>query len=87
MADKKEKRTYILEIDKDKCKGSEECVDACPAGARIFGDLNDKESEISKKIATNNVSVLKPIMGTEPQTYYIDLDLSAVEAKEIKEEH
>jgi tetrathionate reductase subunit B len=63
------------------------CVDACPAGARIFGDLNDKESEISKIIATNNVSVLKPIMGTEPKTYYIDLDLNAVDAKEIKEEH
>ncbi len=63
------------------------CVDACPAGARLFGDLNDPESEISKQIATHNVSVLKPIMGTKPQTYYIELDLSAVDAKVMKEEN
>ena len=57
------------------------CVDACPASARIFGDLNDESSDISKLIAENSVSVLKPIMGTEPQTYYIALDLTAVNAK------
>lgn len=61
------------------------CVDACPTGARIFGDLHSEESEISKLIAENSVSVVKPIMGTEPQTYYINLDLQTVDAK--KEEH
>ncbi len=62
------------------------CVDACPSGARVFGDLNDKDSEISKLIATNNVSVLKPIMGTDPHTFYINLDITALEAKKIEEE-
>jgi len=62
------------------------CVDACPAGARIFGDLNDKESEISQFLATNNVSVLKPIMGTDPHTFYIDIDLQTVEIKDKKED-
>lgn len=61
------------------------CVEACPAGARLFGDLNDKKSEISRLIATNNVSVLKPIMGTDPQTFYINLDITALEAKKIEE--
>ncbi len=62
------------------------CVDACPVGARIFGDLNDKNSEISRLIAANNVNVLKPGMGTDPHTFYIGLDIIAVEAKELKEE-
>ncbi len=50
------------------------CVEACPVGARIFGDLNDPNSEISKLIATNPVTVLRPGQGTEPNVFYIDLD-------------
>ncbi|MBN2010255.1 4Fe-4S dicluster domain-containing protein [candidate division KSB1 bacterium] len=57
------------------------CVDACPSNARVFGDLNDPESDIAKMIADNSVSVLKPIMGTGPQAYYIALDITAVNAK------
>jgi tetrathionate reductase subunit B len=50
------------------------CVEACPSRARIFGDLNDPESEISKAIASNPVSVLRPEKGTEPNVYYIAAD-------------
>lgn len=50
------------------------CVNTCMAEARVFGDLNDPESEISKKIATNPVTVLRPEMGTEPNVYYIEAD-------------
>lgn len=52
------------------------CVNTCPSGARIFGDLNDPDSEISKAIARNRVSVLRPEMGTLPNVYYIDADHS-----------
>lgn len=52
------------------------CVNTCPSGARIFGDLNDPDSEISKAIAHNRVSVLRPEMGTLPNVYYIDADHS-----------
>jgi tetrathionate reductase subunit B len=50
------------------------CVETCIGGARIFGDLNDPQSEISRAIATNPLSVLRPGMGTEPNVYYIAAD-------------
>ena len=67
----------------DKCdfcihrvsKGVEpSCVSTCVGGARIFGDLNDLDSEVSKLIAENRVTVLRDEMGTFPNVYYIDAD-------------
>jgi Fe-S-cluster-containing dehydrogenase component len=60
-------------------------VEACPTEAIIFGDLNDPESEVAKSVAKNAVQVIKPEIGTEPHTFYIGLDISAVEAKEKRE--
>lgn len=50
------------------------CVNTCIAGARIFGDLNDPNSEISKFIATHPVQQLKPESGLGPNVYYVALD-------------
>ncbi len=47
------------------------CVNVCPVGARIFGDLNDPESPVSRAIATNPVFRLREDLGTEPNVYYI----------------
>jgi len=57
------------------------CVVACPVNARIFGDLNDPNSEIARLMATHPVQVLKPEMATKPQVFYIDADMEVVEAK------
>lgn len=62
------------------------CVLACPTGAIMFGDLNDPESDISKTMAKNAVQVIKPEIGTSPHTFYIGLDIAAVEAKQMNEE-
>lgn len=46
------------------------CVEACPTGARVFGRLDDPESEISKRLAKIPTEVLKPHLGTHPKTKY-----------------
>ena len=47
------------------------CVNVCPTGARKFGDLNDKNSEVYKLLHEHEVlTVLKKDMGTYPALYY-----------------
>jgi molybdopterin-containing oxidoreductase family iron-sulfur binding subunit len=47
------------------------CVEACPAEARVFGDIEDPESEVSKLLASRNYFRLKEDMGTEPKVIYL----------------
>lgn len=47
------------------------CVEACPAGARIFGDEEDIYGEIHQLKEDFDAVVQKPEEGTEPHVYYI----------------
>jgi Fe-S-cluster-containing dehydrogenase component len=46
------------------------CVEACPTGARIFGNLLDPGSEIRWVLANKKVFRLKEDLGTEPKFWY-----------------
>jgi tetrathionate reductase subunit B len=54
------------------------CVDSCPKGARIFGDLNDPTSHISEILRQHGHRVLKQEMGTEPMCFYRGLDREVI---------
>jgi len=50
------------------------CVETCIGGARVFGDVNDKNSDVYKLINSFSTTVLKEAQGTHPQVFYIALD-------------
>ncbi|WP_080799203.1 4Fe-4S dicluster domain-containing protein [Arabiibacter massiliensis] len=48
------------------------CVQNCPYEARIFGDLDDPNSEISRVVREKEADILLPEQGTRPQIYYFN---------------
>ena len=47
------------------------CVEACTEKALIFGDLNNRKSNVRKLLKENFSIRRKPGLGTEPEIYYI----------------
>ncbi|MFQ6052967.1 MAG: sulfate reduction electron transfer complex DsrMKJOP subunit DsrO [Candidatus Bathyarchaeia archaeon] len=47
------------------------CVEACPVGARRFGDLNDPESPVSRLLESYTSFRLLEEMNTQPRVFYI----------------
>jgi len=64
-----EKCTFC--IQRVRVGGTTACVEACPVGARIFGDLNDPESAVSILLKTRRVWRLKEALGNEPMIWYV----------------
>ncbi len=46
------------------------CDIVCPTQARLFGDIDDPNSAISKRIAATGAKPLKTEFGTGPRVYY-----------------
>jgi Fe-S-cluster-containing dehydrogenase component len=46
------------------------CLEACPTGARVFGNLLDPDSEIRWVLEHKRVFVLKEELGTRPRFFY-----------------
>jgi len=47
------------------------CVNVCPVGARVFGDLDDPQSPVSRAIAANPTFRLRDELGTQASVYYV----------------
>ncbi|MBW2340534.1 MAG: 4Fe-4S dicluster domain-containing protein [Deltaproteobacteria bacterium] len=50
------------------------CVQACPTGAMVFGDLDDPESEVSRSIRRENASPIMEKYRTKPKILYANMN-------------
>jgi hypothetical protein len=49
------------------------CVEACPTGARIFGDLDDPESEVAKLVAAGVTQAMRTEYGLREKVTFLHL--------------
>lgn len=47
------------------------CVNICPVEARVFGDLNNPDSKISRLLKELPTFRLREDLGTDPKVYYV----------------
>ncbi len=50
------------------------CVEVCPTGARVFGDLRQRSSPLARFTRFNKIFTLKPHLNTKPKVFYASLD-------------
>jgi Fe-S-cluster-containing dehydrogenase component/formate-dependent nitrite reductase membrane component NrfD len=50
------------------------CVSVCPTECRIFGDLDDGDSEVAQIVQREAFTVRKPEKGTGPKIFYLGAD-------------
>ncbi len=62
-------RIYDEHLPKEDRKPA--CVKACPTGARLFGDVKDPDSEVSKAIRERGGYSLMPEWETQPANQYL----------------
>ncbi len=65
---KMEKCTFCLQ--RTRAGRLPACVEACPTGARVFGNLLDPESEIRYVLKHKKVFRMKEELGTDPKFWY-----------------
>ena len=50
------------------------CVEVCPTGARVFGEVRRRNSPLARFVRFNEIQTLKPHLNTECKVYYANLD-------------
>ena len=72
-ANYRDPETGQVKIDPKRCMGCNycitACVAACPTNARVFGDILDPESAISREIASSRTVKLLEEKGTLPNFF------------------
>ena len=63
-----EKCTFCLQRTRDGKYPA--CMEVCPTGARVFGNITDADSEVGQIIREKRIYVLKEEVGTMPRFYY-----------------
>jgi Fe-S-cluster-containing dehydrogenase component len=71
-ADVAQKCTFCVHLLENGAK-EPRCVEACPSGALLFGDLDDPDSAISKSMAAAPTQELNPSYGLRPNVVYRNL--------------
>lgn len=50
------------------------CVEVCPTGSRIFGEVGERSSPLTRFTRFNKIQTLKTHLNTESKVYYANLD-------------
>jgi Fe-S-cluster-containing dehydrogenase component/formate-dependent nitrite reductase membrane component NrfD len=54
------------------------CVSVCPTECRIFGDLDDPDSEVARIVRQEQYDVRKPEKATRPKVFYLGAEDSVI---------
>lgn len=62
------------------------CVESCPTGALIFGDLDDPNSAIAKATAALQPEAFHPEYGTQPLVKYVGLPKRMIAGEVVRKD-
>ncbi len=63
------------------------CVEACPTGALMFGDLDDSKSEIAQATAALNTETYHPEYKTDPLVKYVGIPKRFVVGEVVRKDN